>query len=1098
LLVESFEKAYASLNAAQKKAVDTIDGPVLVIAGPGTGKTQLISTRIGHILKVTDTLPQNILCLTFTEAGVAAMRERLIKMLDKAAYEIQINTYHAFGSDIVRRYSINYEESDLEPIDEVGSILLLQEIIHKLPYGNPLKFMSQHTGDISSFISDSKRALLMPEDILAAADNNIEFIEEINKQAAECLAKLTMVNKKSVPVFEELLEILRSYEVENGLKPALPLHGYAVKALEQALESFAADGKTTPITKWKNAWLAKDAAGSFIVSGLLANKKVKAAAEVYRKYQDELAARHSYDYDDMILRAISYLETSPEFKYSLAEQYQYIMLDEFQDTNPAQMKLIELITDHPVNEGRPNILAVGDDDQAIYAFQGADHANMMQFARHFRDVKPISLEENYRSHAHVLQTAQAISDQITERLHHQFKDIEKNLNAANTKLPKQASISARRFKSDAAQYAWVAGEVKRLVTEEDIEPSQIAVLAPKHKYLMAFLPHLSRRELPIKYERRENILDSPIVRQLEQMCRLVLALAANDQETCDALWPEILSYDFWRLPTEKIWQACWQASEDRRPWTISLLDNPTTKQIVLFFLRLKDLLPVTTLEQQLDILIGVEETGEYLKLESHSPLFEFYFGKERQSSSAAEFMQLLSHLSLLRHRLRDWRRNEEDPLGLQDFIDFIHAYRSAGVNILDSSPYREAEDSVNLMTVYGAKGREFKAVFVLSCQDDVWGSASRSQGNRLSLPANLEYMRYRGVSEDERLRLLYVAITRAKTHLYLTGYEKALTGRSSALLKYLEVSEDEDGIMKSRILPEPYNQILSDKDEVPNLEILEDYWVNRHRPPFAPNLKALLSSRLENYQLSPTHLNTFTDVTIDGPEAFLLDSILRFPKATTPAANYGIAIHSTVRRYLQDKQRGADVSRENMVAYFEKQLSGRKLPGEEFELLLDRGRVALTAWLNQTLHEVSAEDRFEHNFKNESGFVGDAHMTGKKNKTATVVDFKTGQSYAKWASNIKLHKYRQQLLIYKILVESSARFAGYKVEKGILEFVEPNEEGLIIELELNFDNKEVEEIKSLIKAVWQRIKALDLPDVSKYSPTIVGVREFEKDLIAGL
>jgi fructose-bisphosphate aldolase class 1 len=133
-------------------------------------------------------------------------------------------------------------------------------------------------------------------------------------------------------------------------------------------------------------------------------------------------------------------------------------------------------------------------------------------------------------------------------------------------------------------------------------------------------------------------------------------------------------------------------------------------------------------------------------------------------------------------------------------------------------------------------------------------------------------------------------------------------------------------------------------------------------------------------------------------------------------------------------------------------------------------------------------------------------MTGKidwlavdqKNKTATVVDFKTGQSYAKWASNIKLHKYRQQLLIYKILVESSARFAGYKVEKGILEFVEPNEEGLIIELELNFDNKEVEEIKSLIKAVWQRIKALDLPDVSKYSPTIVGVREFEKDLIAGL
>jgi DNA helicase-2/ATP-dependent DNA helicase PcrA len=1000
VLVKSFEKAYASLNAAQKRAVDTTDGPVLVIAGPGTGKTQLISTRIGHILKTTDTLPQNILCLTFTEAGVAAMRERLIQLLDKAAYEVQVSTYHAFGSEIVRRYSQDYEESDLEPIDEVSSILLLQDIIHKLPYGNPLKFMDTHAGDIASFISDSKRALLLPQDILAAADSNIEFIKEVNERAAPHLEKLASISKKSVPVFEELLKVLQDYKINSDIKAALPLHGYAVKALENALTSFATDGKTTEITKWKNAWLAKDAVGNFIVSGLLANKKLKAAGEVYQKYQQKLQEQHLFDYDDMILRGIDALETRPDFKYSLAEQYQYIMLDEFQDTNVAQMRLIELITDHPVNEGRPNILAVGDDDQAIYAFQGADYANMMEFARHYRDVLPISLEENYRSHQHLLQTSLQISAQISGRLHEQFAGIEKKLQAANKNLPKQATIHARRFKSDAAQYAWIANEINRLIKEEGIEASEIAVLAPKHKYLMSFLPYLSRQKLPIKYERRENILDSPIVRQLEQMGKLVLALADNDQEAANVLWPEILSYDFWRLSTEQIWKASWQAAEDKQPWTISLLNNQSTRQIVLFFLRVKDLLPITTLEQQLDLLLGIDETSQYLKVESPSPLFEFYFSKGNKQSTA-EFMQLLSHLSTLRRRLRDWRRNDENPLSLQNFMDFTQAYRAAGINILDSSPYREAEDSVNLMTVYGAKGKEFKAVFVLSCQDDVWGSASRSQGNRLSLPANLEHIRYRGASEDERLRLLYVAITRAKTHLYLTGYEKSLTGRSSSLLKYLSVIEAEDGTMRSQILPESYNQILSDSEEAPTIEMMEDYWSNRHKPPFEPKLKTLLKSRLDNYLLSPTHLNKFTDVTLDGPEAFFIDHILNFPKATSPHASYGTALHATLRRALLNLQSGEVNTKDSLHSHFERQLKRQRINADDYSLLLDRGRIALLAWLNQTNPKVGPNDRFEHNFRSEAVLLDDVRLGGKidwlqvdeRNKQISVIDFKTGQAY---------------------------------------------------------------------------------------------------------
>src|SRR5205085_1601234 len=146
------------------------------------------------------------------------------------------------------------------------------------------------------------------------------------------------------------------------------------------------------------------------------NQRLVAAAGIYKTYQKKLASQRQYDYDDMILRAIETLQNYPELKYSLAQQYNYIMLDEFQDTNPSQFRLVELLTDHPVHEGRPNVLAVGDDDQAIYAFQGADHTNMATFINHYRDVKTISLEQNYRSWEDLVQTDNNIVDQIESSL----------------------------------------------------------------------------------------------------------------------------------------------------------------------------------------------------------------------------------------------------------------------------------------------------------------------------------------------------------------------------------------------------------------------------------------------------------------------------------------------------------------------------------------------------------------------------------------------------------------------------------------------------------------------------------------------------------
>jgi superfamily I DNA/RNA helicase len=139
----------------------------------------------------------------------------------------------------------------------------------------------------------------------------------------------------------------------------------------------------------------------------------------------------------------------------------------------------------------------------------------------------------------------------------------------------------------------------------------------------------------------------------------------------------------------------------------AILETYATKKIAQFFLKLKDLSPSTTLEQQLDALIGHEETSAGLGLYMRSPFFEYYFGKKAAKKSI-DFMNLLSSLNVLRARLRRYKRDESRPLKLQDFIDFIDAYRAAQVNILNTSPYSEAEDAVNILTAYASKGREFR------------------------------------------------------------------------------------------------------------------------------------------------------------------------------------------------------------------------------------------------------------------------------------------------------------------------------------------------------------------------------------------------------
>ena len=1086
-----------------------MDGPLLVIAGPGTGKTQLLSARVARILDKTDTVPQNILCLTFTEVGAENMRERLTRFIGQAAYDVQISTYHAFGGNLIQRFPEYFQESRLQsPIDQLGQHQVLQALVEKMSYSNPLKQTEHHLRDLISTISEIKRALLTPADLRSIAKENTAFIGSASAFATEAFSGIvtTASFKLAYPCFEALLPLIESLVPSQAAHERFgSLAANAVDELRAALEVAAETKKTTSLTKWKNKWLIKDASNQFIFAGARENERILALAHVCEKYHQALEARGLYDFDDMILRSIAAMETHSDFKFTLQEQYQYLLLDEFQDTNAAQAKLVELLTDNPVHEGRPNVMAVGDDDQAIYAFQGAQYSNMLDFYEQYRDVAVVNLTQNYRSHAAVLETAHNVAGQIDKRLHHSFDNMSKDLTAVNTRLP-DANLVRTEFLSDVAQYGWVAESIKKLI-QSGTKPSEIAVLAPRHKYLEPLVGYLNEAAVPVRYEKREDILETPVIQQVLSIARLLQALSSGHTAQANALWPQVLSFAFWQLPVSVVWQLSWQVNDEKSEWSKVALANPVTRSIALTLLTLANNVSIETCEAMLDLIIGTNAlpTGEVDIPEVRSPLRAYYTSADMQANQPELFYDTLSHLTVLRSKLRDHQYAHESILRLADLIDLVELYESAGERMLDSSPYSQAADAVQLMTVYKSKGLEFEHVFVVCCQDDVWGGTSRSSSNRLTLPTNLQPIRKAGTNDDERLRILFVAITRAKFGLYLTSYRYSYSGKLTKSLKYFNEQEQPDSSRKALILPESNQLISIDESERPSLEMLTINWQQGHIDGLPDlQLQALLQERIAHYQLSPTHLNSYTDVIYGGPQKFFMNTILRFPQAPTINGQYGNAIHETLE-WVQHQVNANGVIPSNpvVVDYFTAVMKKASMTPAQIKIEIERGSKALDDYLDQHGEQFKTGNIAEHNFKNEGVFVGDVHLGGKidlveidkQNRTITVVDYKTGSTYEKWKNDTKLHKYRQQLYAYKLLIEGSHKFEGYTVTNGRLEFVEPGDDGKVRSLTIEFDREELQRVSRLLKAMWAQVKALNLPDISKYSADIKGIEAFEADLL---
>lgn len=1145
-----FHTRYAKLNTNQRQAVDYIHGSLLVIAGPGTGKTELLSMRTAQILRQTDTLPDSILCLTFTESGAANMRQRLRQIIGEDAYKIAIHTFHSFGTEIINQHrEYFFHGADAQPADELTQHQIVTGILEGLDWRNPLSVKNNgefvYTSELIRVISEFKQSGLTPAELRAITADNQRVIAGIASDIQQVFA--AKISKKTIELFAPLAENIAKRIGEGGAaKPSentassvlhhaepsanLPssitpyAHVLALSIAHAAQEAIDTNS-TKPLTAWKNKWCEKNAADEFVLKDFTASEKLSAAIDVHEAYGNVLAERSLFDYDDMILSVIQACEPHPELRANLQEQFQFIMVDEFQDTNLAQLRLLFDLTG---DEDNPNIMAVGDDDQAIFSFQGADVGNIQRFRQHYHDPKIIVLTDNYRSAADILTAARGVITQGTDRLENTIDGLSKQLTAHAS--GNGAQVQVQEFTSVSEERAGVARQIAELIKRGE-DPAHITVIARHHKELIELLPYLYRQNLTVNYERHDDILEQDIIQALDKLARVVVAIHQNDLDAANSLLPEVITHPAFGFSALDIWRLSLHAYKNRQLWLESMLANSTFQPFGEWLLeRAKDV-PNLPLEEQLDKLLGLEagdipidsvqrlqSTGEELSSEllftrraskdaraaiavrsseeSSSPasLAAHYFSPESLAQNPDAYLTTLESLRTLRQKLRD-RATDATPT-LADFLEFIDLHRSTKTRLTHIRPQASAlGGAINLMTAHKSKGLEFPHVFVIGAIDSAWGEKVRSRSRLIRYPANLQ-LQPAGASYDERLRLFFVAMTRAKTTLTMTYSQTNDAGSDTMIASFLTTHTP-------TIIP-------AADTSATQITVAQTDWSTRLSAPITAKLQDVLAPTLETYKLSVTHLNNFLDVSRGGPQNFLLNNLLRFPSAKSPAANYGTAIHASLQQLhnlLRADHRLPPTER--ILQYFRTSLEAQHLPPDDFELYLDKGIAALTAFLDAKSSDFHDTELAELDFAHQGIVVGGARLTGKldvadidkHNKTIFVTDYKTGKPSHSWKGTsdyekIKLHKYRQQLMFYQLLVESSPGYGNFTFTGARLQFVEPDmKTGDILSLEDTFSREELAEFAQLIGVVWQKITALELPDISGYSEDYKGMLQFEKDLL---
>ena len=604
------------LNSEQKEAIENIQGPLLIIAGAGSGKTRVLTYRYAHLIKTYGINFENILAITFTNKAANEMKERISQLLNLELSPKWISTFHSLCVKMLRIHG------------------------HHIGFNNNFTIYDQ---------SDSTKLIRN-----CMKDSDIDTKQYSPKRIQAHISSLK--NQRILP--GEAIEFAQSF--------------FDVKV-----------------------------------------------AEVYSSYQKKLMLANSMDFDDLLVKAVELLETSDKSLDYWSSKFKYIMIDEYQDTNMVQYRLVELLASK-----YKNICVVGDSDQSIYAFRGADIRNIQEFENDFRNAKVISLEKNYRSSQKILDIANAV-------ISNNPRNKEKKLWTENEV---GLDVNLIEFNSERDESKWIADEINKLLNQN--EYSEIAIFYRTNNQSRLFEEELRKLSLNYKVVGNVRFYDRKEIKDIISYLNFLI----NPEDTIS--FERILN-----VPKRGIGQSTLQKLRDYSNTNeislsesinnlskISNLSERAKKQIINFQEIINELKtfalqgPSITITKTLELTGYKDELVKEGTLESQMRLENL----DELLTSAFEFENL-------------YEEEVEDPFTvLRDYLESIALFT-------DSDDVNQ-EDRILLMTLHNAKGLEFPAVFITGMEENIFPS-QRSESD---------------FEIQEERRLCYVGMTRAEKKLYLS------------------------------------------------------------------------------------------------------------------------------------------------------------------------------------------------------------------------------------------------------------------------------------------------------------------------------------------
>jgi DNA helicase-2/ATP-dependent DNA helicase PcrA len=964
------------LNPEQRQAVEHGEGPLLIVAGPGSGKTRVITERIVHLVQNFPGLqPENILAVTFTDKAAAEMKRRVREALPDAETAPHISTFHAFCYEVLRRR--HFEHTLL---DEVDVWIFLRRRIDELglEFYQKLAEPGAFLHDLNDFFSRCRDELIEPEDFERYA-RGVE--REFTAQAARLPSANRQLEEARV---QRLLELARVFHSSRRM-------------IEKA--------------------------GCSIFGSLI--------AETIRLFDRE-----------------------PEILESYRRRFRFVLVDEFQDTNFAQVELLRRLAGPP-----HNITAVGDDDQAIYRFRGAAHGAFEMFAAAFPGQATVFLNRNYRSTKRILRAAESV---IAQNVRARKKP------ALQTSKPEGDRIFLLQSPDYQSEAEWIAGEIARLHRKESLPFGNIAVLYRAHSHRDLLVAEFRRRGIPFTI-RGLSILSTVLLRDLVAYLSLVDSLHDNISLTRVLLAPR------WRFPEELALEIRRQAARDRcalydvlRAWEktprqadLSRTNWPELERMLQGLRRQAGSLPVTQLFDRL--------------LESLAPTF--LPGSREQS-----------HLNTFRRFLAEW----EEKVGrapqlvgrtapeaaapgaksLREFMEYLRYFLDAGGKIETPEP-ESAAGVVQMMTVHAAKGLEFPAVFVVSVAPRRFPTSERKPviefpDQLRKAPAPPE-----NIHTQEERRLFFVALTRAMDRLYISSVTKpgkkpskfiddllanaALVARD---VERIEVPLQQVGSAARALpaVPQPPTRggiqpTLFGEAEASNA-LYPDIASWAGRPPEISSQQKL--------QLSATAVEEYQRC----PLRFKFSHLLRIPTGPQPALTFGNIMHQCVRRYFELRRRGA-ARFEDLEAFY---LRAWRDAGFEDEYQEQSYKKAGLAQLREFArrHESAAtlpldmETHFALDLGDLvlEGRVDQINPFGDGDHTVELVDYKTGRPRSQKDADSSL-----QLSVYALAARD-----GMKLKPLRLAFYNLTDNQLVWTVRTHQDlDKALREIREVAEQIRQMI-----------------------------